>query len=208
EMGAILAELGARVFYQPAIAIGPPADWQPVDEAIARLAEFDWIVFSSRNGVVAFLGRLRHQGRDLRSLAGCRLAVIGPGTAKALAEHHLTADLQPEEYRAEALAAALSPLVHGKRCLLVRASRGRELLAEGLADAGAAVEQVVAYESRDVEHAGPEVAAAMEEGQIDWTSVTSSAIARSLVHLFGDSLNRTRLAAISPLTAEVLAAEG
>ncbi len=208
ELGSALADLGARVLYQPAITIGPPADWRPVDEAVARLEKFEWIVFSSRNGVVTFLDRLIEQGRDLRSLAGNRLAVIGSGSARALAEYHLTADLQPEEYRAEALAEALAPHVQGKHCLLVRASRGREILAESLTTAGGVVEQIVAYESCDVSHADPEIAATMERGGIDWTTVTSSAIARSLAHLFGDALRQTQLAAISPLTAGALAAHG
>lgn len=207
-MGRAFAELGARLLYQPAIIIGPPPDWRPVDEAIEHVGGYGWIVFSSRNGVESFLGRLRMRGHDLRALAGCKLAVIGAGTAEALAEHHLQADLQPEEYRAEALADSLAPRVEGERCLLVRASRGREVLAESLTAAGAEVEQIVAYESRDVESPDADVALAMEQGEIDWTTVTSSAIARSLIKLFGNSLRQTRLAAISPLTAETLAAEG
>src|SRR5690606_13775063 len=133
---------------------------------------------------------------------------IGPGTAKALASYHLKADLQPSEYLAEALADSLLPHAQGERFLLVRASRGREVLAESLTAVGAMVEQVVAYESRDVEQADPEIAAAMERGEIAWTTATSSAIARSLAKLFGDALRQTRLAAISPLTASALAAEG
>ena len=155
-----------------------------------------------------FMQRLLALGHDARSLGGVRLAAIGPATVAALAEFHLTADVQPDTYRAEALAEALAPQVRGKRVLLLRASRGREVLAEMLATAGATVEQVVVYESRDVASPNDEVAEALADGTIDFTTVTSSAIARSLVRMFGASLRKTRLAAISPLTAEVLSELG
>ena len=203
-----LRVLGADVLVQPAIEISPPSDWGPVDAAIDRLGEFDWLVFSSSNGVHFFMQRLLARGHDARRLGNARLAAIGPATVAALAEFHLVADVQPDEYRAEALAEALSSQVSGKRTLLLRASRGREVLAEMLTAAGASIEQIVVYESRDVVAPNEEVAASMASGKIDFTTVTSSAIARSLVNLFGESLRKTRLAAISPLTAEVLAELG
>src|SRR5205814_8047142 len=92
----------------------------------------------------------------------------------------------------------------GKRFLLVRASRGREVLAEHLTAAGGVVEQIVVYESVDVDTADVEITAKMAAGGIDWTTVTSSAIARSLVRLFGDSLNKTKLVSISPITSATL----
>jgi uroporphyrinogen III methyltransferase/synthase len=203
-----LSELGAAVLVQPAIEIGPPRDWAPVDVAISQLATVDWLVFSSANGVKCFLERLKHHQLDLRMLGNIRLAAIGPGTADALAEFNLRADLQPTEYRAEALAETLLPQAVGKRFLLLRASRGREVLAETLVAAGAEVRQVVVYESRDVTEADPEIAGALHDHRIDWITVTSSAIARSLVSLFGKDLHCAKLAAISPLTAGVLAELG
>jgi len=203
-----LAELGANVLVQPAIEIGPPADWGPADTAIAELASFDWLVFSSANGVRFFLDRLGHHKLDLRALGRSRLAAIGPGTADALAVYRLRADVQPDEFRAESLAESLLPETAGKRVLLLRASRGREVLAETLSAAGALVQQVVVYESRDVIEVDPEIAAALAEGRVDWITVTSSAIACSLVHLFGENLRRAKLAAISPLTAGALADAG
>jgi uroporphyrinogen III methyltransferase/synthase len=136
------------------------------------------------------------------------LAAIGPATVAALAEYHLVADISPAEYRAEALAKALTPYVNGKRVFLARASRGREVLAEFLSAAGADVTQAVVYESRDADCAKKEVTEALLTGRIVWTTVTSSAIARSLVRLFGDNLKKSKLAAISPLTAEVLIEAG
>jgi uroporphyrinogen III methyltransferase/synthase len=199
-----LRSVGANVLCQPVIEIGPPPDWSDVDAVIQRIAEFDWLVFSSVNGVRYFFDRLSELGRDARWLGNAKLAAIGPATVAALAERHLRADVRPESYRAEALAQALAPRVGHKRVFVARASRGREVLAEMLASAGALVEQVVVYESRDVAAPNNDAAEALARGGIDWTTVTSSAIARSLVRLFGDLLRQTHLAAISPLTGEVL----
>ncbi len=204
DLAARLQTLGANVLRQPAIEIGPPIDWTPVDRAVERLPELDWLVFSSSNGVEYFLRRLIALGHDMRRLANVSLAAIGPGTAAALAGFHLKADLQPDTYRAESLAEELAPSSRGKRILLARASRGREVLAEMLTAAGAIVEQVVVYESRDVATADEDIASELAAGNIDVTTVTSSAIAHSLVHLFGEKLRKTRLAAISPLTASTL----
>lgn len=208
QLAGRLRNLGANVLCQPAIEIAPPSDWSVIDTVIRRLADFDWLVFSSSNGVQYFLRRLMELGHDMRLLGGVRLAAIGPATVDALAEFHLTADVQPETYRAEALAEALFPQIRGRRVLLARASRGREVLAEMLTSAGAMIEQVVVYESRDVASPSAEISEVLTDGKIDFTTVTSSAIARSLVNMFGDLLGNTKLAAISPLTAEVLAELG
>jgi uroporphyrinogen III methyltransferase/synthase len=211
-------ELGAEVLVQPAIRISEPPDWAPVDAALDRLDAYDWLVFSSANGVRYLLERLLGRGGDLRRLGQVRLAAIGPATAEELRRYHLRADVVPGEYRAEALAdelvgrccsggstatAAGLPAAR-PRFLLARASRGRELLAERLTAAGAAVDQIVVYSSTDVEQAEEEVAAAMSAGRIDWVTVTSSAIARSLVAMFGEQLRGCKLASISPVTSDTL----
>ena len=205
ELHARLAELGAEVLEQPAIEIYPVEDPAPFDNILKdRLRAFDWIIFSSANGVEKFFERLFALGRDARGLSDVKLAVIGPGTAQKLREYHLLADLVPTEYRAEALAAELVPGAAGKAFLLIRASRGREVLADELLKAGGYVEQVVAYESQDVTEGDPRVAQLLSTGQLDWLTVTSSAIARSLVNLFGDELRQTKLASISPITSATL----
>jgi uroporphyrinogen III methyltransferase/synthase len=200
-----LMELGAEVLLQPAIEIGPPDDWTHVDNAIDKLSDFEWLVFSSANGVQMFLDRVMTLG-DLRTLGSVKLAGIGPGTADALAAYHLRADLVPSEYRAESLAAAVAGTgsIAGVRVLLVRASRGREVLADDLAKAGARVEQVVVYESRDVLVADEAIHQRLRQGTVDWITVTSSAIARSLATLFANDLHRAKLASISPITSATL----
>jgi uroporphyrinogen III methyltransferase/synthase len=144
-------------------------------------------------------------GGDLRRFAGVQLAAIGPGTAEELAKYHLRVDRQPPDvYRAEALADVLSPDAKGKRFFLARASRGREILAEKLQAAGGMIEQIVVYNSIDVAKPEPEIAAAMSAGKIDWVTVTSSAIARSLVRLFGEDLRKAKIVSISPVTSATL----
>ena len=200
-----LTDLGANCLIQPAIEIGPPEDWSPVDVAIARLNEFDCVVFSSVNGVQYFIDRLFQLGGDLRKLAGLSLAAIGPGTSEELARFHLRVDRQPPEvYRAEALAELLAGDARGKRFLLARASRGREILAETLLAAGGVVEQVVVYSSTDVAAADPGILEALSSGKVDWVTVTSSAIARSLDRLFGSALRKSKLVSISPVTTAAL----
>lgn len=201
RLGARLAELGAEVVHHPVIGIAGPADWAPVDAALERLDRYDWLVFSSANGVRYLVDRLRQRAGRLGSL---KLAAIGPGTADELARYGLKADLVPADYRAESLAAALLAEAPTARYLLARASRGREVLAEQLLAGGAAVEQVVVYRSSDVETPEPSVARDLAAGRIQWVTVTSSAIARNLVRLFGPALAQTRLASISPITSATL----
>ena len=204
EMLTRLRELGAEAAVQPAIEIAPPPDWQPVDEAIDRLDQYHWLVFSSVNGVDYLLDRLAERGHDACRLAGVKLAAIGPATAERLQHHGLAVAVTPPEYRAEALADVLAADAAGKRFLLARASRGREVLAERLREAGAEVEQVVLYTSRDVRHPDAGIAETLQSSGFDWTTVTSSAIARALHAMFGNALTRSRLASISPITSQTL----
>lgn len=199
-----LESLGAQVLTQPGITVSDPPDWNAVDAAIGRLGEFDWVVFSSSNGVRYLIERMLKIGGNFEQLGRVQLAAIGPGTAAELSGYGLRADVVPDEFRAESLAAALAAEAFGRRFLLVRASRGRQVLPEQLAVAGAIVEQVVVYSTHDVQNADPSVAAALAAGRIDWVTVTSSAIARAVVALFGSELQKTRLASISPLTSSVL----
>src|SRR5205814_9656059 len=90
-----LEVLGAVAYLLPTVDIQPLDDWSHVDDCLTRLGTFDWLVFTSANGVRAFLGRLRQPGRDVRMLGGVRIAAIGPGTADALSDFHLNADLVP-----------------------------------------------------------------------------------------------------------------
>ena len=191
----------------PTIEIRPPADWQAVDAAIEELPTFDWLVFTSVNGVHALLRRIWELGHDLRRMSGLNLAAIGPSTASALAEYHLKADVVPPEYRAESLAAELVPRVAGKRILWAGANRGRDILPDELRSAGAAVNKVVVYDNVDVERFPPETIKLLERGELNWIILTSPSIARNVNRLVPDRVRaklgvETRLASISPVTTQ------
>jgi uroporphyrinogen III methyltransferase / synthase len=201
---ADLEALGAEVLVAPTVTIGPPADPTGLDRAIDRLDRFDWLVFTSGNGVRFFLDHLAARGRDLRALGHLKLAAIGPATAEALARVRLTADLVPGDFRSESLAAALVAQAAGQRVLLARADRGRTVLKDELARV-AHVEQVAVYTNADAEALPPDVAQRLAEGSVDWVTLTSSAIAERLHALLPgparDLVGRSiRLASISPVT--------
>lgn len=208
SLAAGLRSQGAEVCLQPAIEIAPPESWAAVDEAIESLAAGDTLVFASRNGVRFFLDRLSTLGGDGRRLAGVQIAAVGSRTAEALQTYGLRADIVPERFDADALAQQLTPEARGRRFWLIRASRGRDALDNALAEAGGEVKRVVAYRNQDVAVADPAVAASLHAGELDWVVVTSSAIAASLVRLFGDDLKTAKLASISPITSEALRARG
>ena len=208
DLGDALRALGAEVLVQPAIEIAAADDCQAVDQQIDRLSQYDLIAFSSRNGVRYFLDRLLQRGGDLRMLGSVQIAAVGTATADALQQYHLRADWIPPDFRAESLAQQLAPHTAGKRVLLVRASRGRDVLAQTLAGQSAEVTEVVAYQHTDVATADDEILQLMQQQAIDWVTVTSSAIARSLHRMFGPALQKTRLASLSPITTATLAELG
>lgn len=206
-------QLGALPVMLPTIEIRPPEDWAAVDSVLKRLDEFDWIVWTSANGVDGLLGRLWQTGGDVRRLGRAKLACIGPATAAALNKYSLRADLVPGEFRAEALAAALSPEVKGRRVLWARASRGRDVLPTELVRAGANLEQLVVYQNVDAASLSALELARLERGEFDWIGLSSPSIARSLARLITPAGReqigkRTRLASISPVTTSAAIESG
>lgn len=214
EMMNQLAALGAVPILLPAVEIGPPPSWEAVDRAIARLEQFDWLVFTSVNGVTSFLERLKALGRDLRALGKIKLAAIGPRTADRLRAYHLVPDVVPGRYQSEDLAAALlSHLRPGARVLLARADRGREVLREVLGG-HAEVEQVAVYSQVDAVPGDHAALDQVRRGEIDFIPFTSSNIAKAVLgrldEVSRDRINegRTRLVSISPVTSGAIGEMG
>src|SRR5262245_45613118 len=207
DLARRLELLGAVPYVLPAVEVRPPADWAAVDAALARLGEFDWLVFTSVNGVRSLLGRLPATGRDLRALGGLKLAAIGPATAEALAAYHLKADAVPPSFRSEDLAETLKPLVSGKRVLLARADRGRELLRTELTAGAAGVEQVAVYEQADAIDPASEAIGALRRGEIGFVTLTSANVARAFLGALDEPCRlrigsgEARLVTISPVTS-------
>lgn len=199
-------QLGAQPVLMPTIEVLPLDDLSEVDGVLKRLDEYDWLVFSSSNGVTALLGRLWSSGGDMRCLSSLRLAAIGPTTDEALGQFHLRADVVPPTFRAEVLAETLKPLVRGKRVLWARASRARDVLPQQLESVGAAIDELVVYRHVDVPALPDEAHAAIERGGVDWIGLSSPSIARSLACLLSPAataqLGRAvSLASISPVTS-------
>jgi uroporphyrinogen III methyltransferase/synthase len=198
--------LGAEPILLPTIEIQPPSDWGPVDNAIHRLADFDWVIFTSVNGVDSFLPRLWQTGGDARHLARAKIATIGAATGEALSRFGLRPDLVPAEFRAESLAAELGPHVAAKRVLWLRADRGRDVLPEQLVRSGATVEEVIVYRNVDVAAFPPGDLERLERGELDWIGLGSPSIVESLTKLCTPAARahlgrQTRLASISPVTS-------
>jgi uroporphyrinogen III methyltransferase/synthase len=172
------------------------------------LAGYQWVVFTSVNGVHAFVRRLRRLGRDLRALGSLRIAAIGPATADALRHYHLEPDLVPPEYRSESLAAALISSVRGQRVLLARADRGREILRDELAKV-AEVEQVAVYSQVDAP--GIDVGRVLRDESVKYVTLTSSNIARAVLGKLDAGAQclirdgSIRLVSISPVTSAAVA---
>lgn len=204
-MARRLSELGAEVITFPAIAIQPPADWGSLDAALDNIKDFDWLIFTSVNGVRYFCQRLRERHLDVRSLAGLKIAAIGPATASALEERGLFPDWQPGEYVAEAMAAGLGPKLKGKRVLLPRADIARPFLATELNRQGAKVKEIAVY--RTVKSAGNNnaVLELLAAGKITAVTFTSSSTVRYFLELLGGQaaalMRRVDVFCIGPVTA-------
>ena len=203
----LFQEAGATVLSQPTIEIRPPQSWTQIDPVLQRLGSFDWLVFASSNGVEFFLDRISTV-ISLPTTKMPKICAIGTGTAAALENRGQNVHLIPMPHTAEGVVAALSSEVRGgKKTLLIRASRGRTLMFDELSAASPhsdGVEEIAVYESVDIEKPAPEIASLLESGEIDWTTCTSSAIAASLVRMFGESLRKTKLVSISPITTQTV----
>ncbi len=200
-----LRALGADAIEFPTIETAPPSSYEQLDRAIGRLADFDWVVFTSATGVECLIERLRALGRDIRSLGRARIAAIGPATAARLRGFALAVDAVPAEYRAEAIVPALGDnRIRGARFLIPRAEVAREVLPEMLRAHGAA-EVVVAPAYRTIRPEGAALSRMREMlagAKIDLVAFTSSSTARNFAAIMGDAARGLRAAVIGPITAE------
>jgi uroporphyrinogen III methyltransferase/synthase len=208
-----LEAAGAEVVEFPAIQIAPPETWEPLDAAVSRLREYQWVIFTSANGVRFFWDRLRHAGRDARDLFGITVCAIGPATAAALGERGVRADLVPNEFRAEGLVDAVGGRLHpGARVLLARAAEAREVLPEELNRLGALVDVVPAYRTMKTASNADEVRGLLQEGKIHAITFTSSSTVKHFLDLVGGDggplLRDVVVASIGPITAETAARRG
>ena len=201
-----LADLGAEVIEVPVVQTVALEDLSLLDEAIRRIPEYDWLVFTSANGVGAFLDRLEALGQDMRSLAGLKICAVGPATGAKIASFHVQADCIPETYIAEAIPNALGD-IQGKRILLPQADLAREDLVRLLFDRGADVDSVVAYRTVPVDNIEESSRRLLEAGPVDMVTFTSSSTVRNFVSMVDVSnlegiLESAAITCIGPITAK------
>lgn len=211
---AVLKKKGATVVELPTIALAPPKGWKPLDRAIRRLARYDWVMFTSANGVESFFARLKRLQGDVRPLKRADIAAIGPATAAALRKHGLRANIVPEEFRAEGLVAALKGVRwRAQRVLLARAARAREVLPRELRRRGARVDAVAVYRTVLPKESRARARQIFGQRKPDAITFTSSSTVRNFFALLGRQRARRALygvavATIGPVTSRTARALG
>jgi uroporphyrinogen III methyltransferase/synthase len=203
DFATALSRLGAEVIQFPTIRIVEPADPEPLRRAVREAERYDWIIFTSVNGVQRFWSELRASGRDTRVLGGVSLCAIGAATAAAIELEGARADVVPDEYVAESVVASLSAEtdLRGSRILLARAETARAVLPESLVEMGATVDDVVAYRTVPDGAAAQRVARAIEAGSVDLITFTASSTVRNFVELVGTEIGAATVASIGPITS-------
>jgi uroporphyrinogen III methyltransferase / synthase len=215
RMAEKISEHGGSPVAFPTIEMEPPTDFGPLDDCIRRIGEFHWIIFTSVNGVEFFFKRFFELRDDIREMAGPKIGAIGPVTADSLRKMGLKVDLLAGEFKAEGILARLDPNdVRGKKFLIPRAEKARDVLPQGLSEMGGHVEVVPVYrtvvpQEADIE----EVRQRLHHRRIDAITFTSSSTATHFVEMLGesDALKLTEgvvIASIGPITSRALEACG
>ena len=201
----LLAQEGAESIEVPCIEVRFLDDNGTLRDTVARLDSYQWVVFTSANGVEAFWRALEGQNRDARAFGSASIAAIGPATAQSLAGRGIRADLVPSEYVSEALLEELGGSIRpGDRVLIPRAQGARAVLTDGLRRRGATVDEVVAYHTTLPKESGSRARELLEGDRIDVITFASSSTVRNLIALLQGNvglLNRPAIASIGPATS-------
>ncbi len=208
RLSAALADLGASVLELPVIAFCPPSHPEQLSEAVRTLPYFNWLLFTSVNGVDAFFTELYSQALDVRHLAGLKLVAIGSATQSALESRGFRGVIIPEEYYAEGLVKEVGgQIASGDKVLLVRAEEARDILPAALAERGAQITEVAAYKTVPAEVDREALIAALQAGDFDAMTFTSSSTVHNLMHMIGKDaalLDEVKLFSIGPITSSTL----
>jgi len=212
-LSAGLKDLGADVIEIPFIEIRPPRSYQPLDTALERIQEFDWLILTSANGVEALEARMKQLRIPLESLEHLKIAAIGPATREEIEKLGLKVRVVPKRYVAEAVVESLEKQVEGQRVLLARATVARDVIPRELRKLGAEVEVVEAYETVAPESSRRRLAELFEDAgsRPDVITFASSSSVKNFVALLGGrgrpphrDLDGIRLASIGPITSATL----
>jgi len=215
ELTRLLRGYGAHVIEFPTIEIVPPNSWDPVDRAIGNLGSYHWIIFTSTNGVRFFHDRLKLKKRRLEEFQDLRFCAIGPRTAQEIEKAGAKVDLIPEQYCAESLVQRLGiEELEGKRILLARAKKARDLVPKELRKLGAAVDVVEVYQTIMPDISEREIERVFQGDRIDLITFTSSSTVTHFLQMYEekgglkDPLAGVAIAAIGPITANTLRRRG
>lgn len=215
QLSRQLRELGADVLEIPTIRIAPPVDLNHLKDALISLHEYDWIVFTSPNGVTTFFDYFFKGFDDLRDIGGVRIAAVGPATAAKLKELHLKVDLMPDEALAKKIAKAFADYqsIENLRILLMRAEVANRELPQILEQMGAIVDDVSCYQTVPETEDVTGTASKMLEQGADWITFTSSSTVEHFHARFNlpqllEKFPKTKLATIGPETTKALTALG
>jgi uroporphyrinogen III methyltransferase/synthase len=208
DLSERVRDLGGIPIEFPTIEVIPPESWADADHCAAQMAVYDWVIFTSANGVKFFLERIFALGRDIRDLKGPRICAIGPKTAEALDALKVKVDLVPSEYRAESIFEGLKKEdLKGKRLLIPRAKLARDVLPQELRKTGASVDVVEVYQTIRPAGNAEEVKRLLRNKSISAITFTSSSTVRNFADLVGinevrDLMGGVAIASIGPITAE------
>ena len=205
-----LRELGADAIEMPATQIAR-LDLGPLRNSIDRIADYDWLIFTSQNAVAIFWEQLLGRGKDSRALAGLKIAAVGPATAGALLEHGITVDVIPQRFVAEGLLEMLGERddVSGSKVLYITAEGARDVLPAGLREMGAELAIIEAYRTIPDGEGAATLARAIEAGKVDLATFTSASAVRGYIDAVGEDLAlKVPAASIGPQTSDALREAG
>jgi uroporphyrinogen III methyltransferase/synthase len=208
ELARRLSEFGVEVVEFPTIAIEPPRQYASMDRSVERLQAYDWLFFTSVHGVESFFNRLRQLGKNSQALEHLRVVAIGPETAGRLEDEGVHAHLVPAKYQAEGIIEGLHPAdIRGRRILIPRAAKARELLPETLRQWGASVDVVEAYQTVLPQNHKESLNELLQQNQIDVITFTSSSTVVNFIRLFEGAdllriLKGVVIGCIGPITAQ------
>jgi uroporphyrinogen III methyltransferase/synthase len=205
DLAQLLIKEGANPIHFPTIKIVPPPSWCDLDAAIKNLEDYDWLIFTSANGVAFFFERLFAKKKDIRDLKGVKICCIGPATAQQVESKGIKVDLVPEKFISEGILKSFSGKnLKGKKILIARAAEARDVLPEGLKKLGAKVDIVTAYETVNSGKKKNDLETLFKENQVDVITFTSSSTVNNFVKIMGRSFKLpkgVKIACIGPVTA-------
>ena len=210
-----LTELGADVLEVPTIKITPPSETDAIVDALLELNAYDWLVFTSANGVTAFFDIFFRRFQDMREIGGARIAAVGPATAAKLRELHLQVDLTPDEATGKKVAAAFEKFqtIENLKMCLLRAEVANPDLPKALEELGAIVDDIAVYKTVAETGAPGEAGETLRESGADWITFTSSSTVEHFHARFDlpkllKQFPQTKLASIGPETSKTIRALG